>query len=190
MRRLWIVSLAGLCSLFFGCNDSKDITSPEVAPVHEGPSTGTLSTSSINAQAVATGTDLCGGRYIYGNPYSCCSNGGNCTWWAWYAAQMVWGNMPMGYTWGNAASWATRAAQDGYPVRSTPAVHTIGVNTRLLPGGCNGMSCGHVAWVVELLPNDMVRVAEMGCCSDCLPGTQWRERPISFFDAGFIYPRR
>jgi hypothetical protein len=41
------------------------------------------------------------------NPYPCCDNGGNCTWWAWEAACCNWQIALPG--WGDANQWAGNA---------------------------------------------------------------------------------
>src|SRR6185437_5086027 len=68
-------------------------------------------------------TDTCRcGAY---DPYPCCSNGGNCTWWAWEAACCNWGIGLPG--WGNANQWQGNARAQGYDIRScqTPVTGAI-----------------------------------------------------------------
>ncbi len=182
MRTRYAVFVALFVALFATCGDHKSLVGPD--------SNDSTASSQANSLASTSGaaTNQCDGRYIDGNPYGCCSNGGNCTWWAWYAATMVWGELPRQPTWGNAAVWAIRAPTYGYPVMPTPAIHTIGVNTTALPGGCSGENCGHVAWVTEILSGNRVRVTEMSCCPTCPYGVSDKIYPASYFNAGFIYP--
>ncbi len=75
--------------------------------------------------APATPTD----RYAYGN----------CTYWvAWRRIQV---GLPIPNSWGNAITWASRAAQDGYVVDHTPAKYAIMQDPNALGGE------GHVAFV-------------------------------------------
>ena len=75
------------------------------------------------------------------NPYPCCSNGGNCTWWAWHKACCVWDVGLPG--WGNANTWAYYAnLNSSYEVLSNPVVNSI---------GCRASGeWGHVVWVPQL----------------------------------------
>lgn len=113
----------------------------------------------------------CGGN----NPYPCCDNGGNCTWWAWDRACRGWViNMP---AWGNAKTWAQNAANNpAYTVLTAPVVGSIGVR--------DIGTYGHVAWVTAVNGSN-VTVSEMNC--DLSPaGPVTTSRPTSFFNAGFI----
>ena len=71
------------------------------------------------------------------NPYPCCDNNSNCTWWAWHKACCVWG-IGLPSPWRNAKCWAGDLRSNGYSVSSTPAVNTI---------ACRDIGTyGHVAW--------------------------------------------
>jgi len=103
-----------------------------------------------------------GGTSSPGNPYPCCENGGNCTWWVWETAGSLWGHsLPAGTanSWHNAKYWATNAASAGYPVGDYPSLSTptIAVSTS---GGA-----GHVAMVTGMAcAAHQVVVSEMNCC--------------------------
>jgi surface antigen/LysM repeat protein len=72
---------------------------------------------------------------------------GNCTSYAfWKRAQM---GRPVGSMWGNAGTWASRAAAAGYAVNKTPA-----------PGAVI-QDWGHVAIVERVLPNGDLELSEM-----------------------------
>lgn len=134
---------------------------------------------------VYSGDDRCGGQYSAGNPYYCCSNGGNCTWWAWRQAKNAWGDFP---TWtGNAKDWARvlGASPYNYPVSSTPAVGTIACNTT---ASADGVVNGHVAWVTGIVGNT-VYFNDMDCCVGCNSGFNNESASISYFDGGYIYPK-
>lgn len=123
--------------------------------------------------------NTCGGITSVGDPYPCCSNNGNCTFYAWAMAKKYWGfNLP---AWGNASNWLTSARNAGYPIWSLPPANSIGVNTTALGG------LGHVAWVIRPdILRGTVDVAEQICCPTCAGGVQYRTRPMSYF-SGFIY---
>jgi surface antigen len=72
------------------------------------------------------------------NPYPCCDNGGNCTWWAWEAACCNWAVALPG--WGNANQWVGNAnANANYSVLSYPVSNAVSCRTT--------GTYGHVAWV-------------------------------------------
>jgi N-acetylmuramoyl-L-alanine amidase len=72
---------------------------------------------------------------------------GNCTSYAhWKRAQI---GRPIGNMWGNAGTWASRAAAQGYTVNKTPA-----------PGAVI-QDWGHVAIVEKVLPNGDLELSEM-----------------------------
>ena len=110
------------------------------------------------------------------NPYPCCSNGGNCTWWAWEAACCNWKVALPG--WGNAKQWAGNAKAHGsYDLRQTPVAGSIGVRV-------TGYY-GHVVWV-KSVSGSSVTVTEMNCCSGCNYGMRTKTYSASYFDGGFI----
>ena len=123
----------------------------------------------------------CGGQYDTcqcgrNNPYPCCDNGGNCTWWAWHAACCNWGIGLPG--WGNANQWYGNAAANGnyavlnHAVPSAVACRTSG-------------AYGHVAWA-ESVNGGTLRVSEQNCWGNW--GTRgWNYNP-SFFQ-GYILPQ-
>lgn len=62
---------------------------------------------------LAYAVDKCGafgGSLSPGNPFDCCANKGNCTWWAWRMAKLRWGvDFPARR---NAKYWIADIAQD------------------------------------------------------------------------------
>ncbi|MHB8875120.1 MAG: CHAP domain-containing protein [Myxococcaceae bacterium] len=91
----------------------------------------------------------CGGN----NPYPCCDNGGNCTWWAWEAACCTWAVALPG--WGNANQWSGNANANGnytvlsYPVKDAVSCRTVG-------------TYGHVAFVTAVNGAN-ISVSEQNC---------------------------
>lgn len=88
-------------------------------------------------------------RYNWATP-------GQCTWGAlekWRAAT----GWYLGGFYGNAHTWATRAAAAGHTVRNTPRARSVLV---LQPGVHGSSSVGHVAWVTRVSGN-RVTVVEM-----------------------------
>jgi surface antigen len=107
---------------------------------------GSDSTSAISTTTVGLyeGPDITGDTYAWGN----------CTYWV-YALRLQAGD-PIPTTWGNAATWAPRAAADGYTVDHTPAVGAI-MQTANSAGGL-----GHVAYVTAVDPTTGVwTISEM-----------------------------
>jgi len=108
------------------------------------------------------------------NPYPCCSNGGNCTWWAWEGACCNWKVGLPG--WGNAKQWAGNAkANASYEVKSSPVAGSIGVRVT--------GSYGHVVWV-KSVSGSKVTVTEMACWG--FYGMRTHTYSASYFDGGFI----
>jgi len=108
------------------------------------------------------------------NPYPCCSNGGNCTWWAWEAACCNWGVGLPG--WGNANQWAGNAkANPKYEVKSAPVAGSIGVRV--------SGTYGHVVWV-KSVSGSSITVSEMNCWGGY--GMQTATYSANYFDGGFI----
>lgn len=114
----------------------------------------------------------CGGN----NPYPCCDNGSNCTWWAWEAACCNWKVALPG--WGNANTWASYASKNGnYQVLGNPVPGSIATSTK---GGY-----GHVAWV-ESVNGNKITVSEMNCCGSCPYGKRIWSYDKSYFNSGFV----
>ncbi len=108
------------------------------------------------------------------NPFPCCSNGGNCTWWAWHMACCNWGvDVPPR---GNANTWAGSLAAGGYYLSSWPAVGRIACR--------NSGTYGHVAWVTGV-SGDYVTVSEMNCWGNY--GARTYTYHKSYFDGGYAY---
>lgn len=79
---------------------------------------------------------------------------GNCTYWAAYRRIQI--GEPIPNTWGNAITWAVRAAKDGYLVNHVPSVGAIMQQTNALGG------LGHVAFVEQVNPiNGSWTISEM-----------------------------
>ena len=163
-----------------GC--SKHHSSPTAPDVSDLPNTQSnveqadtdVSANDLSSALSYTGpSDQCGNQTAYGNVYPCCTNGGNCTWWAWKRAKEVWGvNLP---NWGNPVTWTNYARNAGYKVSSMPAVNTIAVR-----------AYGHVAWVTKIISSTQIEVSEMNCGNYASGWRTWKYS-TSYFDAGFIY---
>jgi hypothetical protein len=111
------------------------------------------------------------------NPYPCCSNGGNCTWWAWEDACCVWGIGLPG--WGNANQWAGNAkANASFEVLTSPVVNSIGVRV--------GGTWGHVVFVTAV-NGSTITVREMNCGGNY--GMRTHTYASSYFDGGYIVPK-
>ena len=158
-----------------GCQDARHPSDPVQVDTSDLLSSGETTSESVadNISVVS-----CGGQYSSGNPYPCCGNGGNCTWWTWKQARDVWGVSLPG--WGNANTWASYARSAGYPVSSTPAVNTIGVSL----SGATGL--GHVVWITKVNSNGTVQVSEMNCNWGS-GGVKYTTYYTSYFSGGFIY---
>lgn len=113
------------------------------------------------------------------NPYPCCDNGSNCTWWAWHMACCNWGQGLPG--WGNANTWSSYASQNAnFTVLSSPVVGAIATSTKGY--------YGHVAYVTGV-GNGTVTVSEMNCCGTCAWGTGTKTYQTSYFNSGFVVPK-
>lgn len=100
-------------------------------------------TSSSSDSISAISTTLVGlyeGIEVPGDTYSW----GNCTYWV-YALRLE-ASDPIPTNWGNAATWAARAATDGYVVNQTPSVGAIMQISTVADG------LGHVAYVTAIDP--------------------------------------
>ena len=165
--RKMLVSFMALGMIAAGCEELRHPSNPTEVDA---------SGSALDNINVVT----CGGSYSYGNPYPCCGNGGNCTWWVWKQAKDIWGVSLPG--WGNANTWATYARNAGYTVSSTPAANTIGVSL----SGATGL--GHVVWVTKVNTNGTVQVSEMNCNWGS-GGVKYTTYYTSYFSGGFIYKK-
>lgn len=105
--------------------------------------------------------DTCGGYTLTGNPFPCCSSGGNCTWWAIYKRS----DLKNKITWGNAGQdWINQANQANLPVYSDPVQGSIVV------WGPNGDRSGHVAYVNSVSNSNLFNISEMNCSGSVAPG--------------------
>lgn len=110
------------------------------------------------------------------DPYPCCDNGGNCTWWAWEAACCNWAVALPG--WGNANQWVGNAQLDpNYEVLSAPVVGSVACRV--------SGTYGHVAWVTAVNGGG-ISVTEENCCGTCNYGLRSHDYQASYFDGGFI----
>ena len=108
------------------------------------------------------------------NPYPCCSNNGNCTWYAWHSACCHWGVACP--PWGNANTWSGYAASHpDFDVTTTPTANCIA--NRVTPQ-YPGDQWGHVAWVESV--GNSVKVTEQGCWAWSGVKTSWYG--LGFFD--------
>lgn len=144
-----------------------------------------------NGRNECDAASTCGGVSSPRNPFPCCCNDANCTWYAWRQASQMWrDDVPFRR---NAHAWAQDARDHQYQVLSTPAVNTIAVNTSASHDKCTeggvSVDCGHVAWVTGCPDKDgYLTVDEMSC--DVGPGGRQSTRyKVSYFDGGFIYPK-
>jgi len=109
----------------------------------------------------------CGDQSMAGNPCGagdnrcpCCSNGGNCTWWAWHEACYGWGNaLPFCP---DAHNWDDYAAGSGYPVGGNPCAGAV-FCCESYARPCTGGEWGHVGWVTNVFADGSVDITEMGC---------------------------
>lgn len=135
-----------------------------------------LTTSSPASAVYQCGPDKDDCQCGMNNPYPCCDNGGNCTWWSWDRACCNWKVGLPG--WGNANQWAGNAkAHPSYTVLSYPVVNSIAVRV--------AGTYGHVAWVTAVSGSN-VTVSEQNCWGGW--GHQSATRDKSFYDGGFIVP--
>lgn len=109
------------------------------------------------------------------NPYPCCDNGGNCTWFAWHSACCNWGVALPG--WGNANTWGSYASQNGNFQVVGPTVGAIATSTK--------GTYGHVAYVVAV-GNGTVTVHEENCCGTCKGGAGTQTYSSSYFNSGYV----
>ncbi|NLX21526.1 MAG: CHAP domain-containing protein [Phycisphaerae bacterium] len=128
-----------------------DLTQAETGRVFGNPAPGGNLQPEVYSCGGTNDDCICG----MNNPYPCCDNGGNCTWWAWHAACCNWGVGCPG--WGNAHSWLGNAQASGYPTTSTPTVGSIACDSN------NTLSSyGHVVWVLQVSGSSIL-VSEQSC---------------------------
>ena len=130
-----------------------------------------LSTPAWAVYACGDQTDVC--QCGANNPYPCCDNGGNCTWWAWEAACCNWKVALPG--WGNANQWVGNAnANASYAVLGHPVTNAISCRTL--------GTYGHVAYVTGLSGAN-ISVTEENCWGNY--GMRGANYASSFFQ-GYI----
>src|SRR5579884_1762444 len=128
-RNLWLIPL--LVTAFLICLPAigvVGITHPSSAP---------------KASALSDVTSYPGDLYDWGN----------CTWWAAMRRAQI--GDPIPNTWGNAATWASRAAAGGYLVDQTPS-HGAIMQISNVDGGL-----GHVAFVESVDSDGTWHISEM-----------------------------
>lgn len=176
-----LASAVLVCSVSFGCSPTQPTSTSQTSqtsqvPDSEEPGIGFGPSSSLGP------APKCGSFASPANPYPCCTNGGNCTWFAWYKAEQAWRDQLPGWhnpngvildvkgniAPGKNATWIEYARQAGYPISETiPSIDTIGV--------FNIGPVGHVAWVTGLdCATQQVQVEQMACCelgTGCSPST-------------------
>jgi len=137
----------------------------------------------VAAPEPALAVSTCGGQKDSckcgkNNPYPCCGNGSNCTWWSWHSACCHWKQGLPG--WGNANTWAKYAAQNpNYKILGHPVVGSIATSTK--------GKYGHVAWVTGV-GKGTVTVSEMNCCGTCHYGMRHKTHSTAYFNSGFVVP--
>lgn len=134
---------------------------------------------SSSAPAASTNTNQSSSYYLEGYTYEPGNTYpvGQCTW----AVKKLTGWA--GDWWGNAASWATNAARDGYVVGTTPVVGSIVV--------WNDGAYGHVAYVTAVESAERIQVSEAN-----INGRQWIDNHRGWFNplntnsqVSYIYPK-
>jgi peptidoglycan DL-endopeptidase LytE len=117
-----------------------------------------LAVTNVGALAGSTGSSigsdpsnvsLYNGSGFLGDTYAF----GNCTYWVFMRRAQVGEAIPT--TWGNAATWASRATADGYVVNHIPSQYAI-MQTPNSDGGL-----GHVAFVESIDPDGTWHISEM-----------------------------
>ncbi len=122
------------------------------------------------------------------NPFPCCSNGGNCTWWVWHKVCCVWGEeaakeIVNWKTPRNAHNWNDNGRARNskiFTVKDNPSPNTIAVKE-----ATTNNPWGHVAWVKSVDGNN-ITVTEM-MCDVSWSGVREHTYPKSYFNGGFIY---
>jgi surface antigen len=114
---------------------------PTLCEIPQQPTTSLAST--------ASNVPLTAGKPFTGDDYAF----GNCTYWVALRRSQI--GAPIPNSWGNAATWATYAADDGYTVNHTPSYGAI-MQTSDVDGGL-----GHVAFVESVDPNGTWHISEM-----------------------------
>lgn len=114
------------------------------------------------------------------NPFPCCDNGGNCTWWAWEQACCNWGEAwgKANPVHGNAKEWLGEAKSAGWPTGSNPVKGSIFVRTV--------GEYGHVGWVYKVYGDGSFDSSEMACWG--WYGVQTHHHPPGYAQ-GFILPK-
>lgn len=109
------------------------------------------------------------------NPYPCCDNGGNCTWYAWHNACCSMDVALPG--WGNAKQWTGNArANASYSVSATPTSNSV---------SCRDIGTyGHVGYVSALNGGGGIQVKEQSCWGSY--GASTTNYASSYFTGGFI----
>ncbi len=111
---------------------------------------GTSSYGPVNsANPAPTGIAILGGFSYPGDNYA----PGNCTYWVFARRAQV--SEPIPNTWGNAATWAPRARDDGYHVDHTPTQYAI------MQTADSAHGLGHVAFVEDVKPDGSWDISEM-----------------------------
>ena len=111
------------------------------------------------------------------NPYPCCDNGGNCTWYAWHnACCSLAVALP---SWGNAKQWTGNArANASFSVSTTPVSNSV---------SCRDIGTyGHVGFVSALNGGGGIQVKEQSCWGAY--GDATTNYASSYFTGGFITP--
>lgn len=119
---------------------------------------------------------MCSGR---ANQFPCCGSGGNCTWYAEYHAECVWGLDDLGCT-GDAGDWMYTCQQ-----RYTSGGAVAGSIFVVAKGA--GFPWGHVGAVVSVAENGDFDTIEQDCGGPF--GTQRRGR-LADYASGFIHVTR
>jgi surface antigen len=108
-----------------------------------------FSVGATSADPAPTGIAVLGDFYFPGDNYA----PGNCTYWVYARRAQVGETIPN--SWGDAATWSPRAANDDYKVDNTPTQYAI----MQTPNSAGGL--GHVAFVESVDPDGTWHISEM-----------------------------
>jgi hypothetical protein len=103
----------------------------------------------------------CCGYNSPGNPFPCCDNKGNCTWWVWYRYTVPLPFRGDAWTW-----WGQVPDYPDWGRRSTPRQNP-GENIAWWNKSASNNNLGHVAYVANYTGGNYVSLTEMAYCTIC-----------------------
>lgn len=144
--------------------------------VPEGVKQSAQQAAETSAISSIRGSSCCG-YYSSGNPFPCCDNRGNCTWWVFYK----YGWVPFR---GDAGSWWDQVPDYLYWKRRTVSPKSNQENIAWWSYAASPSS-GHVAYVANYTGGSTVSITEMSWCTSC-----YNARSISISTpSGYIYEK-